>query len=90
MDDVPSPTHALTSSEVDYNTLGQLQLRYVYIVTLGSVNEVCLIKHLLACSPLLKKIIIESSMISDGKLKLAKKLLIFPRASTIAEVEFRS
>ncbi|GJS55245.1 F-box/FBD/LRR-repeat protein-like protein, partial [Tanacetum coccineum] len=47
------------SSEVDYGKMGQLQLRNVGLYSIrGSKNEECMIKSLLACSPLLKKIVI--------------------------------
>ncbi|GKE78617.1 hypothetical protein Tco_1544737, partial [Tanacetum coccineum] len=44
------------SSEVDYSRIRQLQLQKVKLYrVIGSKSEECLIKSLLACSPLLKK-----------------------------------
>ncbi|MFS8028247.1 hypothetical protein Hanom_Chr16g01508311 [Helianthus anomalus] len=81
-DDVP--THTLDTSEIDYNTVGQLQLRSVVFECFnGSENEMCLIKYLLACSPFLEYITIETNI---GKLSFAKKLLELHRASPVAEV----
>ncbi|KAF5762046.1 putative F-box domain, leucine-rich repeat domain superfamily, F-box-like domain superfamily [Helianthus annuus] len=81
-DDVP--THALDTSEIDYNTVGQLQLRSVVFECFnGSENEMCLIKYLLASSPFLEYITVETNI---GKLPFAKKLLELHRASPVAEV----
>lgn len=81
------------SSDLAPNTMGQLQLRSVMFASFrGSKNEVCLIKSLLACSTLLKKMVIEldSSLRFGGdgiKFDLAKKLLNLPRASPVAEID---
>lgn len=55
----------------------------------SSENEVSMIKYLLASSPLLKTIVLyaNSTIGSYGELMVAKKLLKFHRASSIAEVE---
>nr|XP_043625879.1 F-box/FBD/LRR-repeat protein At1g13570-like [Erigeron canadensis] len=88
--DVSPP--AIFSPEVDCSTMGQLQLRNVYLSNIkGLENEVCLMKCMLACSPMLKTIVIKSSIMSkDGneKYKLASKLLKLHRASPMAEIIF--
>ena len=69
--------------------MGQLQLQSVLLVYLrDSENEVCLIRSLLACSPVLKKMMIYSSKHSDenGKLTFALRLLTLHRASPVAEI----
>ncbi|GJV85630.1 F-box/FBD/LRR-repeat protein-like protein [Tanacetum coccineum] len=86
-----SPPTSLDFSEADFAAMGQLQLQSVSLGNIrDSKNEVCLIKSLLACSPLLKRIIIYgfSSEHSDenGKLTFALKLLKLHRASPIAEI----
>lgn len=70
--------------------MGQLQLQNVSALCLrGLENELCLIKSLLACSPLLKKMTIRSnSQVFGGQLMLAKRLLTLHRASPVAEIEF--
>ncbi|KAF5762076.1 putative F-box domain, leucine-rich repeat domain superfamily, F-box-like domain superfamily [Helianthus annuus] len=85
-----SPTPGNCSLEVDFNTVGLLQLRDVVFTYLkGSENEVFLIKYLLACSPFLKKIVIHphSCLASDEKLMFAMKLLKLHRASPVAEID---
>ncbi|KAJ0683212.1 putative F-box domain, FBD domain, leucine-rich repeat domain superfamily [Helianthus annuus] len=76
--------------QVDYNTMGLLQLRSVTIECFkGSENEVCLIKYLLGSSPFLKKIVIRrrSYIASDERIMFAKKLLMLHRASPTAEID---
>ncbi|PWA40978.1 F-box domain, FBD domain, Leucine-rich repeat domain, L domain-like protein [Artemisia annua] len=81
------------SSEVDYSRMGQLQLRNVGLYSIrGSKNEECMIKSLLACSPLLKKIVITADspeVFGDdhGDSDFATKLLKLHRASPIAEID---
>ncbi|KAD4982979.1 hypothetical protein E3N88_19650 [Mikania micrantha] len=75
--------------DVDYNTVGLLQLQsVVFNYYEGSENEVWLIKYLLACSPFLQKIVISpcSIIMSDEKLKFARKLLKLHRASPIVDI----
>ena len=58
--------------------MGQLQIRNVVFSSCrGSENEGCLIKYLLACSPLLKQFVVrfDASLVSVVKLKFAIKLL---------------
>ncbi|GJV65732.1 F-box/FBD/LRR-repeat protein-like protein [Tanacetum coccineum] len=83
-DDVLPP-----AAEVDFSIMGQLQLQNVSALCLrGLVNELCLIKSLLACSPLLKKMTVRSnSKVFGGQLMLAKRLLTLHRASPIAEIK---
>ncbi|XP_076915247.1 F-box/FBD/LRR-repeat protein At1g13570-like [Bidens hawaiensis] len=51
------PTPAVSFPEVDYNTMGSLQIRsVVFNYSKGSVNEDYLFKYLLSSSPFLKKI----------------------------------
>nr|XP_043625877.1 F-box/FBD/LRR-repeat protein At1g13570-like [Erigeron canadensis] len=73
-------------------TLSQINLgrHVVFISCMGSQYEIYLIKHLLACSPLLKKMAIHSvsSMSYAGKLKVATTLLKLNRASHTAIVDF--
>ncbi|GJX02984.1 putative F-box-like domain superfamily protein [Tanacetum coccineum] len=88
------------SLNLDCNTMGQLQLRNVVLDYFrGSDNEVCLIKFILACSPLLKKTAIRLDPLAvspapDGTRKpkisweLTKKLLKLHRASPTAEIDF--
>ena len=83
-----------TRAEADFDTTRQLQLpRVTFLHLKGSNNEVCFIKSLLACSPLLEKISIglnSSSMVdgADGRCKFAEKLLKLHRASPVAEIVF--
>ena len=73
--------------------MGQLQLRNVELYVLrGSKDEECMIKSLLACSPLLKKIVIKAEspeVFGDdhGDSDFATKLLKLHRASPIAEID---
>ena len=55
----------------------------------GSVNDLCLIKSLLAGSPLLKKIVIcaKPSEMFGGERGFTTKLLKLHRASPIAEID---
>lgn len=78
------------AAEVDFSRVGQLQLQNVEVICLsGSENELCLIKSLLACSPLLKKMTVySSSEVFGGQMMLAKRLLKLHRASPVAEIEF--
>lgn len=90
-DEVPPP--ALCSSEVDFRRMEQLQLKSVIFVCSGVLkNEECLIKSLLSCSPLLKKMRIghySSEVVGEENVKLifARKLLNLHRASPIAEIK---
>ncbi|KAM0047800.1 putative F-box-like domain superfamily protein [Helianthus debilis subsp. tardiflorus] len=92
-DDEPTPT--VCSSDVDFNTMGLLQLQSVDISSFKvSENAVCLIKYLLVCSPLLKSIVVRpqysrfhSRLHSDERFKFARKLLKLHRASPIAEID---
>ncbi|GKD52682.1 hypothetical protein Tco_1281658 [Tanacetum coccineum] len=87
-DDVPTPLHY----EVDSYTSKNLKLeRVIFSGFIGSEAEVSLIKDILACSPLLKRIDIcpnASQMFGGdyGKLRFATNLLNLHRASPIAEV----
>ncbi|KAI3796247.1 hypothetical protein L1987_38914 [Smallanthus sonchifolius] len=84
------PTPATCSIDLDYNTMGLLQLQSVVFTYLkGSENEVCLIKYLLGCSPFLKKIVIRhrSFLLSDEKLVFARKLLKLHRASPVVDID---
>ncbi|XP_071716255.1 F-box/FBD/LRR-repeat protein At1g13570-like [Rutidosis leptorrhynchoides] len=89
-DAVPPPP--LSSSALNHISMGKLKLRNVVFESFrGSENEICLIKNLLACSPLLEKINIyahPSLMFGgdNGKLMFAIKLLKLHRASSTAEV----
>ncbi|GJW44932.1 putative F-box-like domain superfamily protein [Tanacetum coccineum] len=89
-DDVPTPL--LSTYEVDSYTSKNLQLERVTFSGLrGSEAEVSLIKSILACSPLLKRIAIypnASQMFGGdyGKLMFATNLLNLHRASPKAEV----
>ncbi|XP_076919840.1 F-box/FBD/LRR-repeat protein At1g13570-like [Bidens hawaiensis] len=83
----------LPSPPVEYSTTEQLQLRSVMYEYVGFLeNDVCLLKYVLASSPFLKKIVIsprwsDIPIASDEKLRFAKKLLKFHRASPIAEID---
>ncbi|KAJ0462208.1 F-box/FBD/LRR-repeat protein At1g13570 [Helianthus annuus] len=74
--------------EVEYKTTGLRSVVFTYFA--GSENEVCLIKYILACSPILEKIVIHPhwSLASDGRLMFTRKLLKLRRASTVAEIDF--
>ncbi|GKE60415.1 putative F-box-like domain superfamily protein [Tanacetum coccineum] len=88
-DDVPAA--AVSSLEVDFSRMGQLQLREVEFHFVTCIkNEVCLMKSLLACSPLLNKMLINPKLPKvfggdDGKRKFVKELMLH-RASPIAEI----
>ncbi|GKD48243.1 hypothetical protein Tco_1277219 [Tanacetum coccineum] len=88
-DDVPAV--AVSSLEVDFSRMGQLQLREVEFHFVTCIkNEVCLMKSLLACSPLLNKMLINPKLPKvfggdDGKRKFVKELMLH-RASPIAEI----
>ncbi|KAF5762063.1 putative leucine-rich repeat domain superfamily [Helianthus annuus] len=59
---------AICPLDVDYNTLGMLQLRSVVFTYIkASESEVCLIKYLLACSPFLKKDCYSSPQLSSAR-----------------------
>nr|XP_043638530.1 uncharacterized protein LOC122609568 [Erigeron canadensis] len=87
------PPVAPCSSDLDDTTMSQSQLQsVVFACSKGSKFEVYLIKSLLACSPLLKKIAVglNSSLVvggADGKLQFAEKLLKLHRASPVAEID---
>nr|XP_043625774.1 uncharacterized protein LOC122597217 [Erigeron canadensis] len=87
--DVPLP--AIFSP--DRSTMGQLQLQLQkvrFVSIKGLENEVCLIKYILACSPMLKSIEIRLTpyvgINNNEKYKLASKLLKLRRASPMAEI----
>nr|GEZ83886.1 hypothetical protein [Tanacetum cinerariifolium] len=88
-DDVPAP--AVSSLEIDFSRMGQLQLQNVEFDFVTCIkNEVCLMKSLLACSPLLKKMVINPKLPKvfggdDGKKKFVTELKLH-RASHIAEI----
>nr|GEW87176.1 hypothetical protein [Tanacetum cinerariifolium] len=88
-DDVP--VHVVSSSKVDFSKLKLLQLRKVEIVSVRCTEiEICWMESLLACSPLLKKMVIspESSNVffaDDGEREFAKALKQH-RASPVAEI----
>ncbi|XP_076885262.1 F-box/FBD/LRR-repeat protein At1g13570-like [Bidens hawaiensis] len=83
----------LPSPPVDYSTTEQLQFRSVMYKYVGCLeNDVCLLKYILASSPFLKKIVIsprwsDIPSTSNEKLRFAKKLLKFHRASPVAEID---
>ncbi|GKB92702.1 F-box/FBD/LRR-repeat protein-like protein [Tanacetum coccineum] len=90
-EDVPQPV------TLDPSKMGQLQLREVLFGHFaGSANEVCFIKYILACSPLLKKMVVlvnQTFVMSHsgyGRIKIAwelsRKLLKLQRASPTAEI----
>ncbi|KAM0047810.1 putative F-box domain, leucine-rich repeat domain superfamily, F-box-like domain superfamily [Helianthus debilis subsp. tardiflorus] len=84
-----APKTAICSLDVDYNTLGMLQLRsVVFTFSNASESEVCLIKYLLACSPFLKKIVIRphSCLALGEQMMFAKKLLKLHRASPDVDI----
>ncbi|GJY95267.1 F-box/FBD/LRR-repeat protein-like protein [Tanacetum coccineum] len=91
-DRVPLP--AVCSSQADFSIMGQLQLLKVKLVRMrGIENEFCLVKYLLDCSPLLKKMDIHaySSEVcklggANGERELATNLLKLRRASPLAEL----
>ncbi|KAJ0837883.1 putative F-box domain-containing protein [Helianthus annuus] len=84
-----APKAAICSLDVDYNTLGMLQLRsVVFTYSNASESEVCLIKYLLACSPFLKKIVIRphNGLALSEQMMFAKKLLKLHRASPDVDI----
>ncbi|KAI7754364.1 hypothetical protein M8C21_006052 [Ambrosia artemisiifolia] len=92
-------TPAIIPPEVDYNTM--LQLRsVVFTYCRVTENEVRLLKYLLACSPLLKKIVIRpysslenidispyKSLGPAEKFMFAQKLLKLHRASSVVDID---
>nr|GEW40360.1 hypothetical protein [Tanacetum cinerariifolium] len=86
---------AVCSSPVDFSRMGQLQLLKVKLAEIrGLKREVRLVKYLLDCSPLLKKMDIyaDSSGVRElggdnGERKFATKLLKLRRASPLAKVD---
>nr|GEV23660.1 F-box/FBD/LRR-repeat protein At1g13570-like [Tanacetum cinerariifolium] len=79
----------------DFASMRQLQLQSVYLQFIrDSKNEVCLIKSLLACSPVLQKMVLFfvpyplSAQEDKAKLAFALKLLKLKRTSPIAQIEF--
>ncbi|PWA73842.1 F-box domain, FBD domain, Leucine-rich repeat domain, L domain-like protein [Artemisia annua] len=91
-DDVPAP--AISSSQVDFSRIREMQLRKVVFVSVrGLENEVCLMKSLLEYSPLLKEMDISGKSMEvlgghHGALMFATKLLKLHRASPVAEIDF--
>ncbi|XP_071735677.1 uncharacterized protein [Rutidosis leptorrhynchoides] len=83
--------YARSSLDFDHNKIGQLQLQNVYIDNYrGLTNENHLIKYILACSPLLKKIVIkpfdDNGKNNSQMFWFAEKLLTFPRVSRVAKI----
>ncbi|XP_071739449.1 putative F-box/FBD/LRR-repeat protein At4g13965 [Rutidosis leptorrhynchoides] len=84
-------SYTLCSSSLNHISMGQLKLCSVVFKSFRAYeNEIYLIKKLLDCSPLLKKIDIYPSRSlmcgdNDRKLMLTKKLLKLQRASSAAE-----
>ncbi|GJU64317.1 hypothetical protein Tco_1246152 [Tanacetum coccineum] len=73
-----APASIISSPDPLYNRMGRLQIQNVLFSSCrGSEVEICLIKYLLACSPLLKQFILrcDTSLMSDDKLMFAMKLL---------------
>ncbi|GKC68598.1 F-box/FBD/LRR-repeat protein-like protein [Tanacetum coccineum] len=89
------PALAISSSKAYFCKLGRLHLRKVTFVLISCTeNEVCLMKSLLACSPLLKKMVISpksSEMFGgdDGERKFVAELMLH-RASPVAKIVFES
>nr|XP_043626254.1 F-box/FBD/LRR-repeat protein At1g13570-like [Erigeron canadensis] len=82
--------YVFRSTDSNQKTYRGLQLRdVVFRSCRGSLREVSLIKYLLDCTPLLKKMVIhsDSSMMSDEKLVFATTLLKLSRASRTAKVD---
>ncbi|KAJ0849817.1 hypothetical protein HanPSC8_Chr13g0573311 [Helianthus annuus] len=80
---------AICPLDVDYNTLGMLQLRSVVFTYIkASESEVCLIKYLLACSPFLKKDCYSSHscLVLGEQMMFAKKMLKLHRASPDVDI----
>ena len=71
--------------------MGKLQLREVKFFCVRYIkNEMCLMKSLLACSPLLKKMVINPKLSKvfdgdDGKRKFVTELMLH-RASPMTEI----
>ncbi|GJR77131.1 putative RNA-directed DNA polymerase, partial [Tanacetum coccineum] len=83
------PETSVRSTELNCSKMGQLQLREVLIGSImGLENEISLIKFILACSPLLKNMLIFTRKVLGGELMFAKKLLKLHRASPVAEIDF--
>ncbi|GKC67197.1 F-box/FBD/LRR-repeat protein isoform X1, partial [Tanacetum coccineum] len=88
-----APSSKLCFLVLDRTTIGQLHLQSVVLSSFrGSENEVCLIKFILACSPLLKKIVIKVDQYyldgrHDSALEMARKLLKLYRASPLVEID---
>ncbi|GKB44148.1 retrovirus-related pol polyprotein from transposon TNT 1-94 [Tanacetum coccineum] len=86
-----APSSKLCFLVLDRTTIGQLHLQSVVLSSFrGSENEVCLIKFILACSPLLKKIVIKVDQYyldgrHDSALEMARKLLKLYRASPLGK-----
>ncbi|GJX97898.1 putative F-box-like domain superfamily protein [Tanacetum coccineum] len=82
---------AVSSLKVDFKRMRELQLREAKFVSVRCIkNDVCLMKSLLACSPLLKKMVINPKSLNvfggdDGKRKFVTELMLH-RASRIAEI----
>ena len=90
-----SKTTYTDSCAFKYYTMGKLQLQSVAFNGLMNFEyEVCLIKKLLMCSPLLKKMVIRTNTSwlvthgDTGRFEFAQKLLTLHRASPTAEIIF--
>nr|GEY34322.1 hypothetical protein [Tanacetum cinerariifolium] len=89
------PALAISSSKAYFCKLGQLHLRNVtFVLICCAENEVCLMKSILAYSPLLKKMVISpksSEMFGgdDGERKFVAELMLH-RASPVAKIVFES
>lgn len=79
---------SLFSSPKTYNTMGLLRLQSVIFTYYeASVNDECMVKYLLACSPSLKKIVIRSELLgSHENVMDATKVLKFHRASPEVDI----
>ncbi|PWA81099.1 F-box domain, FBD domain, Leucine-rich repeat domain, L domain-like protein [Artemisia annua] len=82
---------ASSSSQVDFSRIREMQLRKVVFGSVrGSENEVCLMKSLLDCSPLLEKMDISGKSLEvlggDHGTLFATKLLKLRRASRVAVI----
>lgn len=92
--DYPVQVPAVCSSQVDFSRMGQLQLRKVKLADIrGLKREVRLIKYLLDCSPLIKKMDIHADSRGvrqlggdNGERKFSTELLKLRRASPLAIV----
>lgn len=93
LSDVP---FQLSAFESPSNILSPRQLQSVVFKSIPVFdNEVRIIKFILACSPILKKIYIRVSNLTNDahenikmNWELARKILKLPRASTTSVVEF--